>query len=86
MAEDKLFKLSAALDKTSSEKLFKFAIIGDGPVALVLASYLIENKNQFKLPIEITLFTGTYGYTRRHVVDIKTSLLNDIEQLIKCDN
>ena len=58
-----------------------FAIIGDGPVALALLSYLVYCKNKHN--IEITIFLGgRSSYTRNHVISISQEITQILETLV----
>ena len=55
----------------------KVAIIGEGPIGLCLAAYLLHlKKNGF--PYEIVMFRNRATYSRSHILNISTSILEII--------
>ncbi len=61
----------------------RFAIIGGGPVALALLSYLVYCKQRYPT-IEITIFLGARSgdYTRNHVVSISNEIATILGTLL----
>ena len=79
----------------SSGKVYKIAVVGDGPIGnLVIAKLLIEHYNNYTKHnnnIEITHYRSercdTKGYTRRHVLFITDELVKELEDhVLNCTN
>jgi hypothetical protein len=62
----------------------KVAIIGEGPIGLCLAAYLLHLKKS-GFPYEIVMFRNRATYSRSHILNISTEILYVINYLLACD-
>ena len=60
------------------------AIVGEGPIGAIVCLLFIYYKITFSLDLNIFFYKRRDTYDRRHILNISTNVLKEIEKLIRC--